>query len=495
MATIPLPALDIRQQPQPDPLGSFQKLMALRSLAQSQQLQQQQIQSGQQEQQLRQQQIQDQQATTAAMKNWDPSSGDYDGLAKSVLQNGGSANAATAIQQHGLTIKKTISDIAAQDAASGSKNLETFIGKHKAVGDALEGIEQVPDEQLHATAAQKVQELARSGILDPQTAQQAMQTIQSTPDPQQLRQKIDVLAKASLGAKAVADQAKTQAETQESQATTQQKRMESDWYQAHGGAPGVPIEAQQQADWLSKNPGKTASDYVLWKAQHSPTMLMQGSFGQANDPMIDMVGRNQIDLATALQRVAPGAKDNFLRQLSAAYPNYSQGNFGIEKKVGEEFTSGDAAKNLAAFNTAIEHAQQLGNATDALDNGDMRGLNKIGNALGYQFGSDKTTNFNVIKSALSGEISKVFKGGQATDAEIREVQGPFDSANSPAQLKGAIENAVRLMYSKRDALNQLYESGVKAKPNFGGGGTSAPTNTYHGHTYSQQPDGSWKLTQ
>ena len=108
-------------------------------------------------------------------------------------------------------------------------------------------------------------------------------------------------------------------------------------------------------------------------------------------------------------------------------------------------------------------------AADALDNGDVRGLNAIGNQLGYQFGSDKTTNFNVIKNALSGEISKVFKGGQATDAEIKQVEQPFSSANSPAQLKGAIDNAVALMNSKRNALQQQYQAGVQAKPNFGGG--------------------------
>ncbi len=65
-------------------------------------------------------------------------------------------------------------------------------------------------------------------------------------------------------------------------------------------------------------------------------------------------------------------------------------------------------------------------------------------------------------------MSKVFKGGQATDAEIREVQQPFDSANSPAQLKGAIQNAIRLMNSKRDALKQQYEAGRQGQPNFGG---------------------------
>ncbi len=89
-----LPALDVRPPATPpNALAEFGEVARLQSTLQAQQLQQQ-------EMQIRGQQIKDQQATTAAMQNWDPSTGDYDGLAKSVLANGGSANAATAIQQH-----------------------------------------------------------------------------------------------------------------------------------------------------------------------------------------------------------------------------------------------------------------------------------------------------------------------------------------------------------------------------------------------------------
>ncbi|MDE2020694.1 MAG: hypothetical protein KGJ13_10195, partial [Patescibacteria group bacterium] len=167
-------------------------------------------------------------------------------------------------------------------------------------------------------------------------------------------------------------------------------------------------------------------------------------------------------------RTPMAVKQQLLSEVKGIKPDFRSGDATLEQDVRKEFTSGDAAKNLTAFNTAIEHAKQLSDAADALQNGNVVALNKIGNALGYQFGSDKTTNFNVIKNALSGEISKVFKGGQATDAEIREVQAPFSAANSPAQLKGAIQNAIALMNSKRGALQQQYQQGIKAQPNFGG---------------------------
>src|SRR5882724_665828 len=95
------PALAI-QQPA-SPVEQLGKVLQIKSLMQNQQIQQQQI-------ELEKQKVADQNATTAAMKGWDGK--DYDTLAQSVLKNGGSAAAAQGVQQNGLGIKKTVSDIA-----------------------------------------------------------------------------------------------------------------------------------------------------------------------------------------------------------------------------------------------------------------------------------------------------------------------------------------------------------------------------------------------
>ena len=499
----PLPALHPPQIESPgDELG---KMIQMKSMLQSQQMQQGQL-------QLQQQQIKDQQAMTAAMKTWDGK--DYDALSKSVLQNGGSANAATQIQQHGLTIKKTVSDIAKQDAEAGSKNLDTFIGKQKAIGDALQGIESVPDEQLHDMAVQKVQSLMQGGILDPQTGQKALQGIQSTQDPKALRDQIDIFAKASMGAKAAAEQQKTQAETKkdtaqagEAEAATGKTQLETQLMQQYG------TPAQQEAKYISLV-ARQKQGFPLLPAEKAfigavekykaiaPTATFNlqnaGAAGTGGQPseMAKAIANGSMKWQDVISPRTPMAvKDQLLREVRQLNPNFNSGDFQIEQDVKKDFTSGAAAKNLTAFNTAIEHAQQAQQAAEALDNGDVRGLNKIGNALGYQFGSDKTTNFNVIKNALSGEISKVFKGGEATDAEIKAVQAPFDAANSPAQLKGAIQQAISLMNSKRDALKQQYQSGLQAKPNFGNQPSQSETKTYQGHPYAKQTDGSWKLQQ
>lgn len=142
-------------------------------------------------------------------------------------------------------------------------------------------------------------------------------------------------------------------------------------------------------------------------------------------------------------------------------------DYAAEKGLQKDFTSGAASKNLNAFNTASAHLATLGQAAEALHNNDIQGLNRFGNEYNKQTGSPAPTNFQAVKSAVAGEVSKTFKGGQATDAEIKEFNDAVSSANSPAQLRGVISTYQDLMDSKREALQQQYTQGMQGKPNFG----------------------------
>ena len=441
------PALDIKQQP--GPLQELSGVMQLKSLQGQLAAQPGQLTLQQQKIEAQKRELNDQAATTAAYKEWAEGQGKIpqEALPDLVSKHGGSFDAVSAVRQK-LIAQQTAIQTLDKD------KLATAQGHAAAIGAAAQAVLGVSPENRPQAYALKQKELLASGVISPQDAAQPYDE--------------DILKLHAAGAMTAEQQLTTELKKRETAATELKAQTEATRMKAEmpGGALEDPGKAEMQ-DWLKKNPSKGPSDFIVWKAKNSPMFLQQALPSGANDPMVDMVGQNRIDYATAVQRMTPAAKAQFTKDLSAKYPNYSQAEFGVEKKVQEAFTSGTAAQNLTAFNTAIEHAKQLDEAAKALSVGDMRSLNKIGNALGYEFGSDRTTNFNVIKSALTGEISKVFKGGQATDAEIKEVQGPFDAANSPAQLRGAIRNAVRLMGSKRDALQQQYEQGRQGRPNFG----------------------------
>jgi hypothetical protein len=445
MGGYPLVALDIKQPE--GPLDLYGKAMQLKALQGQIAAQPGQLKLQQQQIEMQQRILDNEKAKTAALQEWSavPGSMPFSALPQLIIKHGGSADAALSMKQQ-VTQQDTATELLEKDRLA---NAQTHMGIIAAAGQAVLGL---PPELRAQAYKLKMNELLQQGIVSPKDAQAPYDE--------------DMVRMHTAAAMNVKDQIDTELKKRDTAATELKAQTEANKLKAEmpGGALQDPGRAEMQ-DWLQKNPGKGPSDFLVWKAKNSPTMLLQG--GPAGDPMVDMVGQGRVDLATATARMQAGPKAAFLAAVNAKYPGYNQATYGIEKKVGEAFTSGASAADLTRFNTAIEHAQQFGEAAKALSIGDNRTLNKIGNALGYEFGSDRTTNLNVIKSALTGEISKVFKGGQATDAEIKEVQGPFDAANSPAQLRGAIQNAVRLMNSKRDALRQQYEAGKKAQPNFG----------------------------
>ena len=208
--------------------------------------------------------------------------------------------------------------------------------------------------------------------------------------------------------------------------------------------------------------------------------------------MVDMVGQNRVDLASVLQRMPPGAKQNFLAALNAKYPDFNQGQFGIEKKVGEKYTSGNVSDQLLAINTAREHMKTFGQLADALDNGDVKVLNKIGNELGLQFGSDKKSNFNIAAQAFGGEVGKAFDGAGVVAGERAEAQKNFNDAMSKGQFKGAIKTVDALLAGKQKSAQDSYNAGRQGKPNFGNGGAAQePTATGPGGHKIAFRQGKW----
>ena len=194
-----------------------------------------------------------------------------------------------------------------------------------------------------------------------------------------------------------------------------------------------PVSPEDKAWSQAYEKRKTLAPYA------SVAAASQGTPTKVDDPLVQAVANGSMKIGDVLTaRVPIGARKQFLASVMQANPQFNSADYDIEKGVQRDFTSGKSAQNLTAFNTAIDHAKIADTAVDALRNGDIHSLNRLGNALGVELGQDPVTNFNVVKNALAGEISKVFKGGQATDAEITHVMGPFDTANSPEQLKGAI---------------------------------------------------------
>jgi hypothetical protein len=511
MASIPLPALDIKPPQQPDMLGDVSKLMALRNMMNQGQAQQQ-------EMQLRQQQLQDEQATTAAMRTVNPadpkyknnSDGYYSDLTQAVLGNGGSANAATAIQQHGLTIKKTVSDIAKQDAETGLKVLDTYINKHKEIGDALEGIVNVPDEQLHAKAASTVQDLAKNGLMDPGTAQQALAQIQQTSDPKTLREQIDVFARGMMGAKATADQAKAQADAAK---TTTETVLNQNKIDVINAWKQNPQQVLAQVDSIVPPNGDNAALNARTKSQvqfalgngdveGAKAAIKQaadqvGAIEKETNPAVQAAKLHLATMEKAAEQAIADGDPKAAAQLlvfgavapsqliSSRKPAFAQAAFTAAQqmqpnwnaqKADADYKVASSPTNVAFFGSAKSLTDkggtldQLADAAKDIPGNQIPVFNSISDAMKASVGSGPVAKYASILLGVADDYSKVMGGGQGSDTSRTQALSLIPAKASPEAraaaiegIRGAVSSQINSRIGSNTVLQRMYGGKVSVK--------------------------------
>ncbi len=454
MGSMPLVAL--QGQPMRDPMQSAAEAMQLKALQGQIAMQPGQLEMQQQQIEQQKRQLNDQQARTAALQEWSsvPGSIPQSELPRLILKHGGSADAA-------LKMQSDIVDQQTKLTTLDKDRLANAQAHTQAIGAASQAVLAVSPENRAQAYSLKMKELSQQGIVSPQEAQ--------APYDESM---VKLHASSAMTAQQQID---TELKKRDTAATELKAQTESQKLKAEmpGGSLEDPAKAEMQ-DWLKKNPSKGPSDFLVWKAKNSPTILQQQMPSGATDPMIDMVGQGRVDLATATQRMQPAAKAKFLSDVNAKYPEYKQSTYGVEKAVETKYTSGNVADQLLAIGTAREHMKTFKNLADALDNGDVQALNKIGNEFGVQFGSDKATNFRLAAQAFGGEVGKAFDGAGVVAGERAEIKQNYEDKLSRGQFRGAIRTVDELLAGKQKAAKDAYDKGKLGKPNFGEDQTAPP---------------------
>lgn len=128
-----------------------------------------------------------------------------------------------------------------------------------------------------------------------------------------------------------------------------------------------------------------------------------------------------------------------------------------------DFTKGSSSNTVRALNTAIPHLDTLGKLATALDNNDTKTINQLSNAFKSQFGQTAPTNFDTAKQIVADEVVKAVVGAGGSQFDREQAQKVIDKANSPEQLKEAINTYQNLMAGQLSSLQQKYEAGTGRK--------------------------------
>jgi hypothetical protein len=237
-------------------MGQVARLLQLKSLLQNQQFQQQQqpLQIQQEQQTLQEQQLA-LQSRKAIQKAYVEAQGDPDQTVKLAAQYGALPKDVLDMKSAFIKQQTEAADLVSKQGANAKVQADLVQGAHDAVDKAK------PEERPQVYASQ-IAALQQQGVdvskMPPQY-----------PGDEQFKfigaivkghgQQVEEALKAQQQQEAAAKAAEAQAAAEKSQ-------QETAWFKTHGGAPGVSAELTQQADWLSKNPGKGPADYKRYIA-------------------------------------------------------------------------------------------------------------------------------------------------------------------------------------------------------------------------------------
>jgi hypothetical protein len=107
------------------------------------------------------------------------------------------------------------------------------------------------------------------------------------------------------------------------------------------------------------------------------------------------------------------------------------------------------------------HLKVLDDAVAALNNGDIKALNSIGNQLGIQVGNTPAAAFKTILHRVGPELTSAYIPGAGGEAERIANAQDFNESLAPQILHNNAAVSVKLLRSKVAALENQYKNTVK----------------------------------
>lgn len=478
MATTPSAALSIR--PPENPLDQYAKALSVKNMM-SQGTTQQLEQTGMEQQnQQRALAINDQKATTAAMQEWDGKS--YDDLLPLVVKHGGSSNAVLGLKKTILDQQEKKSKIAADDATTGSKNLDMMKTKNDMLLGHLNAATDVPDSQLIDAVHREKNAALANGYLDPQHGEMLEQLL-STGDPQKVRGALLIFEKGLRSEKEQFSQAKDNAETYKNiqqgnlaKAEALQKgspltAMEND--PNHFTAEKLPATmaylqskvAEPNADPVDKaratrllSTAQTAQKLMFRQdasKKATEQAVTQGSPTVAAQLLVD-------GDSTLAQLKSRGVTPEFIAQTLNEAKRISGGKFNAQQAEAQ-FDVAKSPTNVAFFGSAKSLTNkggtldQLADAAKDIPSGQIPVFNTVADALKASTGSGPIAKYASILLGVADDYSKVMGGGQGSDTSRTQALKLVPANASPEARAAALEGI-------RGSVNSQLESRIGSNP-------------------------------
>jgi hypothetical protein len=136
---------------------------------------------------------------------------------------------------------------------------------------------------------------------------------------------------------------------------------------------------------------------------------------------------------------------------------YKAGSFANRNAWMRSEGSGDISKSIIAGNTLIAHAGTLYDSIDKLDNSSFKRYNSFANWLKAEGGSPQFAPFRAARLGVSQELSKLLKGGVATEGEVAGWEKELDNAGSPQALKTTVQTILHMAHDRTTSIEEQHQ--------------------------------------
>ena len=226
----------------------------------------------------------------------------------------------------------------------------------------------------------------------------------------------------------------------------------------------------------AKEDGSFEGTFLAWKremAKATKIVVQAAPSAKPTDTALDMLAHQYIQdnkTISAVPRQLRMAVTNRAAEILTSQGLSAEGMAGkvitnqqdtaATKAAVKDFTSGKSAVATRSFNTAIDHLETMEKLATALQNGDMRVFNSVGNFFAKQTGTAAPANFEAAKAIVGGEVAKALTGANMALKDREEIRDAIIASSSPEQLRGVLKTFKQLLGGQLNSLNIQYQTGT-----------------------------------
>lgn len=158
-----------------------------------------------------------------------------------------------------------------------------------------------------------------------------------------------------------------------------------------------------------------------------------------------------------------GEREKAFKQALQFDPAFDQKNYNMIASAINRFGTGKQGDTVRSLNVAIDHMETARQYAEALKNGDVPSLNRLGNEIATQTGKAPPTTFDAVKDIVANEVVKGVIGNAGAVTDRDEAARKLKASSSPEQFAGVLEGWTKLLGGQVNGFERQYEGSTNRK--------------------------------